>query len=99
MTQHWNLLPNIDPNKDQPTLKHDAVDKLFLRDVPTSGIRNPDPYSERPSRYMIILKGERIKRRVYTTPIGNVSVMYIKTKQGVVFCETAVDEAVQAGEP
>ena len=80
-------------------LKHDAIDHIFI--VPTN--RKPvDPYVERPSNYMVTLKGDKKKRRVYITPIGNVAVQYLKTRQhGVtrhIFCETALDEALNRAE-
>ena len=51
-------------------------------------------YSERPTPYMVTLKGENRRRRVYATPIGNVAVVYLKILGETVYCETALDNAL-----
>jgi len=61
------------------------------------------PYTERQTPYMIVLKGNKRLRRVFATPIGNVSVFYIKVYNrtvgnGVVYCESALDEALNRAE-
>jgi len=75
------------------TLNSDAIESIFFESNLSSKYDNG--YTERSSSYVIILKGDKRKRRVYLTPIGNVSVMYIKVKYlRYVYCETAVDEAL-----
>lgn len=74
-------------------LAYDGIDKVFI--VPTlSGQFPRSEYSERPTRYMVTLSGENRKRRVYATPIGNVSVLYLKIGGKLVYCETALDAAL-----
>ena len=82
-------------------LKHDAIDKIFLK----GGSMGPDPaspYAEYPSRYLVTLRGEKRKRRVYITFIGNAHVKYLKTKSygyhREIFCEVALDEALNRAE-
>ena len=53
---------------------------------------------ERPTRYMVTLHGETRPRRVYATPIGNVSVLYIKSHGHFVYCEAALDSALHSRE-
>jgi len=77
-------------------LKHDAIEHIVAKETATV----KRAFIERrigvayPTAYKIRLKGENILRRVYATPIGNASTMYIKTKRGEVYCELAVDEAL-----
>ena len=73
-------------------LKAHAIDKVFINELPSAQYA-PD-YAERASRYLITLKGEKRRRRVYATPIGNVSVLYIKIKGSEVYCESALDSAL-----
>ena len=74
-------------------LKHDAIKQVLIKYLQYS--RTYQDYNERPSPYVIVLKGENRMRRVYVTPIGNVSVMYIKSKYyRHIHCEVAVDEAL-----
>ena len=53
-------------------------------------------YSERPLQYMVKLKGESTWRRVYATPIGNVSVIYLKNGKNrpPVYCDTALEQVL-----
>jgi len=52
-------------------------------------------YTERQTDYMVKLKGENIWRRVYATPIGNVSVIYLKDGRiRTVHCDVALEEAL-----
>lgn len=74
----------------------ERLDSDQIKDVFISEPRNQfySQYEERPSRYMVKVVGETRKRRVYAKPIGNVSVLYIKTKGKKVYCESALDTAV-----
>ena len=76
-------------------LKHDAIQRVDIVELP--GRHYPD-YSERPTRYMVTLKYEKRPRRVYATPIGNVSVLYIKSHGHFVYCEAALDSALHSRE-
>lgn len=76
-------------------LKHDAIRHVKIKELP--GRYYPD-YSERPTRYMVTLKGEKRPRRVYATPIGNVSVIYLKSHGHEIYCETALDTALHRRE-
>ena len=72
-------------------LKHDAIRHVEINELPS---RYYGQYSERPTRYMITLHGEKRPRRVYATPIGNVSVLYLKSHGLEIYCETALDAAL-----
>ena len=89
--QHWT---HVD-DKSIARLKHDAIDRVFLRD---GGRSSRLPYQEHATRYMITLKGEKRKRRVYAYVLGNTAVQYLKTREhGIhreIFCDTALDEAL-----
>ena len=81
--------------KGTATLNSDAIEHVYREELKSS--QYAQAYSERASAYTIKLKGEKRKRRVYVTPIGNVSVMYLKTQDhwsGHIYCETAVDQAL-----
>ena len=74
-------------------LKSDSIAAVQIKHTPS--VRYIQDYHEKPSPYLIKLKGENRWRRVYNTQIGNASVMYIKTKYyNHIYCEVAVDEAV-----
>jgi hypothetical protein len=74
-------------------LKHDAIAEVQIKHTPS--VRYIQDYHEKPSPYLIKLKGENRWRRVYNTQIGNTSVMYIKLKYyNHIYCEVAVDEAI-----
>lgn len=81
-------------------LKHDSIVEVRrVENNTTRAAQYKGPYTERPTPYMIRLKGEKRLRRVYATPIGNVSALYFKVYNtavinGVVYCETALDEAL-----
>ncbi|QRI44932.1 hypothetical protein SEA_LESNORAH_22 [Microbacterium phage LesNorah] len=84
---------------DYVKLKHDAIDRIKIKELTTKQeIMGHQGYSERPTPYMVQLKGENLWRRVYTTAIGNVSVIYLKTRLGTLMCETAFDEALHRAE-
>jgi len=56
-------------------------------------------YTERQTPYMVKLRGENKWRRVYATPIGNVSVIYLKDGRiRIVHCEMALDMALHRTE-
>ena len=76
-------------------LKQDAIRHVEIRELPD---RHYSDYSERPARYMVTLNGEKRPRRVYATPIGNVSVLYLKSHGHFVYCETALDSALHSRE-
>ena len=72
-------------------LRHDAIRHVEIKELPD---RHYPDYSERPTRYMVTLKGEKRPRRVYATPIGNVSVLYLKSHGHEIYCENALDAAL-----
>ena len=82
---------------DVQRLQPDAVDTVTIKETYSTRTRN-SIYAERPTSYLITLVGETIKRRVYATPIGNTSAVYIKTNNQYIYCETAVDQALHRGE-
>lgn len=86
----------IDPQKKLKTLKHDAIDRVYRIEVKNEirSLINRSMYGERPSPYKVVLKGEKRKRRVYVTPIGNASVFYLKVQGEFIYCEVAMDEAL-----
>jgi hypothetical protein len=81
-------------------LKSDSIERVErVENNTTKAAQYKGQYTERATAYMIKLKGENRLRRVYATPIGNVSVMYFKVynravSSGVIYCETALDEAL-----
>jgi hypothetical protein len=85
-------------------LKHDAIERVErVENNTTKAAQFKGPYTERQTPYMILLKGEKRLRRVFATPIGNVSSMYFKVYHntvplGVIFCELALDEALNRPE-
>ena len=72
-------------------VKYGAIRRVNIVEPPH---RYYGPYSERPTRYMITLNNETRPRRVYATPIGNVSVLYLKSHGHEIYCETALDAAL-----
>jgi len=63
------------------------------KDPPKYGPRGQ--YTERQTDYMVKLKDESVWRRVYATPIGNVSVIYLKDGRiRTVHCDVALEEAL-----
>lgn len=74
------------------SLNYDAIEGVYAVDAPESA-KYAGQYDERAMGYMIKLVGETKRRRVYAKPIGNVSVIYIKTKGKIVYCESAMDAA------
>ena len=74
-------------------LNADAIETVLR----VEGISTKYPrsvYGERSTSYMVILQGEKMRRRVYAQPIGNVSIMYIKHSKVTIFCELALDQAL-----
>ena len=76
-------------------LKHDAICRVDIVELP---YKYRGDYSERPTRYMVTLNNETRPRRVYATPIGNVSVLYLKTHGHEIYCESALDAALHSRE-
>lgn len=74
-------------------LDSDGIENVFATPAPWSA-QYAGPYSERPIHYTVQLRGEKRKRRVYATPIGNVSVIYIKVGGRRIHCESAIDFAM-----
>ena len=72
-------------------LKRDAIRHVEIKELPD---RYYPDYAERPTRYRVTLNGETRPRRVYATPIGNVSVIYLKSHGHEIYCETALDTAL-----
>jgi hypothetical protein len=93
-------LCNIDAQSGAWKLKNYSIVRVERVETNTSkSAQYKGPYTERQTPYMILLQGEKRWRRVYATPIGNVSSMYFKVyntavPSGVVFCELALDEAL-----
>lgn len=75
-------------------LDYDAIAEVFREEISNYSSRYYGDYSERPTPYKVRLVGEGRKRRVYATPIGNVSVIYLKTEGRTVYCESALDAAL-----
>lgn len=73
-------------------LDYDGIANVFATPAPPSA-RWAGQYSERAMDYTVVLAGETRRRRVYAQPIGNVSVLYIKTQGRIVHVESAMDAA------
>lgn len=73
-------------------LDYDGVENVFATPAPPSA-RFAGGYVERAAAYTVQLVGETRRRRVYVQPIGNVSVLYIKTRGRIVHVESAMDAA------
>jgi hypothetical protein len=94
MTQKWNIEDNVDVQDNGLFyLKDDAIETVEVTDVPRA--KSDNPYAERGMGYLVVLKGERVKRRVYAHQIGNVAVVYLKTLLGTVYCERALELAIE----
>ena len=76
-------------------LKRDAIRRVDIVELP---YKYRGDYAERPTKYMVTLNNETRPRRVYATPIGNVSVLYIKSHGHFVYCEAALDSALHSRE-
>ena len=76
-------------------LKHNAIRHVEIRELPD---RYYPDYSERPTRYMVTLHGEKRPRRVYAALIGNVAVFYLKSQGHTIYCESALDSALHSRE-
>ena len=72
-------------------LEHNAIATVNRDETPMQYRYPRSPYSERPTDYVVTLNGSTRKRRVYATPIGNVSAVYLKIKGQIVHCEVALD--------
>ena len=72
-------------------LEHNAIATVNRDETPMQYRYPRSQYSERPTAYVVTLNGSTRKRRVYATPIGNVSVVYLKINGQIVHCETALD--------
>ena len=72
-------------------LEHNAIATVSRDEAPVQCRYPRSDYSERPTAYVVTLNGSKRKRRVYATPIGNVSVVYLKINGQIVHCETALD--------
>ena len=72
-------------------LKHDAIRRVDIVELP---YKYRGDYAERPTGYRVTLNGETRPRRVYATPIGNVSVLCLKSHGHTIYCETALDAAL-----
>ena len=73
-------------------LEWDAVTEIKVLEPRTR--KYGSEYSERPMRYMVKIKGANRWRRVYACALGNAAVIYLKTRDGFLYCETAVDHAL-----
>ena len=76
-------------------LKRDAIRHVGIKELPN---RYYPAYSEQPTRYLVTLNNETRPRRVYATPIGNVSAIYLKSHGHTIYCETALDNALHRNE-
>ena len=72
-------------------LKRNTIRRVEIKELPD---RYYPDYVERPTRYRVTLNGETRPRRVYATPIGNVSVTYLKSPGHEIYCEAALDAAL-----
>ncbi|UTN92887.1 hypothetical protein SEA_BIRDFEEDER_21 [Microbacterium phage Birdfeeder] len=80
-------------------LKADAIKAVKIKELMSKQeIMGHQSYSERPTHYMIQLQDQNLWYRVYATPIGNVSVVYIKAGGRITYCETALEEALARAE-
>ncbi|QJD52767.1 hypothetical protein SEA_UNPHAZED_23 [Microbacterium phage Unphazed] len=80
-------------------LKADAIKAVKIKEINAKQeIMGHQGYSERPTPYMIQLQDQNLWLRVYTTPIGNTSVVYIKAGGHITYCETALEEALARAE-
>ena len=68
-----------------------SIERVETRELP---YRHRAPYSEQPTRYMVQLKGSKRLRRVYATPLGNVAVTYLKSRNQIIYCETELERAL-----
>lgn len=73
-------------------LDYDGIANVFATPAPPSA-RYAGQCGERPMDYTVQLVGEARRRRVYAQPVGNVSVLYIKTQGRIVHVESAMDAA------
>jgi len=97
MTQARNLENNVDVQDNGLFyLKDDAIKTVIVTDVPRA--KSDEPYTEKGMGYLVVLKGEGVKRRVYATQLGNVAVVYLKTLLGTVYCERALEDALHRPE-
>ena len=76
-------------------LKRDAIRRVEIKELPD---RYYPAYRERPTRYTVTLNDEKRPRRVYAAPIGNVSVLYLKSHGHEIYCEAALDAALHSRE-
>jgi len=97
MAQAWNIENNVEVQDNGLFyLKDDAIESVIVTEVPRA--KSDNPYAEKGMGYLVILKGEKVKRRVYATQLGNVAVVYLKTLLGTVYCERALELAVDRSE-
>ena len=75
-------------------LEHNAIATVSRDETPVQCRYPRSECSERPTAYVVTLNGSKRKRRVYATPIGNVSVVYLKINGQIVHCETALDHRI-----
>ena len=68
-----------------------SIERVVIRELP---YRYRAPYSEQPTRYMVQLQGNKRLRRVYATQLGNTSVVYLKSGNQTVYCETELERAL-----
>ena len=73
-------------------LEWDAVTEIKVSEPRT--LTYGSEYSEQPTRYMVKILGVNRWRRVYACALGNAAVLYLKSKDGLLYCETAVEHAV-----
>ena len=84
---------------DTGRLELDAIEEVRIKELTTKQqIMGHQSYSERPTSYMVRLKSQSMWYRVYATPIGNVSVVYIKAGGRITYCESALDAALSRAE-
>ncbi|QGH78662.1 hypothetical protein SEA_WESAK_21 [Microbacterium phage Wesak] len=85
---------------NEGTLKTDAIAEVKIQPLKTKAqIMGHQTYSERPTNYKVKLaNGTNFWYRVYATPIGNVSVVYIKAGGRITYCESALEDALSRAE-
>lgn len=81
-------------------LTEDAIVEVKTKELTTKQqIMGHQAYAEHPTHYMVKLKNRgELWYRVYTTAIGNASVVYIKAGGKITYCESALDAALSRAE-
>ncbi|QKY80380.1 hypothetical protein SEA_PABST_22 [Microbacterium phage Pabst] len=86
--------------KDHGKLTADAITEVKIKELTTKQqiMGHQVLYAEKPTHYMVKIKNHTMWYRVYSTAIGNVSVVYIKPGGKIIYCESALEEALARAE-